>query len=539
MTQVEAHATTRRAIGRPRVLVTERIAEGGIAELARSADVDVELDLDRDALLERIPAYDGLIVRSATRVDAELIAAGARLRVIGRAGTGVDNVDVDAATARGILVANAPQSNMLSAAEHAVALLLALARNIPQAHAALVSGRWERSRFAGVEVADKRLAVLGFGRIGQLVAARARGLGMRVVAYDPYVAADRFRERGVEQAGSIREAVADADFVSLHLPSTSHTIGVIGADTLAAMKPGARLVNAARGNLVDTDALIAALESGRLAGAALDVFETEPLTESPLFALPTVVVTPHLGASTREAQDRAGTIIAEQVGNALAGATVENAVNVPVVADEDRTAIAPFLPLAEKLGRLVAALHDGGLERVDVAYSGAIAERDTRLLTLAVLRGVLERSDEGVNLVNARTVAEGRGIEVSDRRRQGHDYTNLIRVATGPEVRVSGTTIGREDRTWLVRALGYEVEIELTGTMLFALNDDRPGMIGRIGTVLGEAGANVANMNGSRNRDGGRALTAIQVDGGLDRGVLDALRAVPGLDRLRVVDLDG
>ncbi len=522
-----------------RVLVTETIAPAGIDRLREAAEVDVATGLERADLLQQIGGYDALVVRSATRVDAELIAAGTRLRVIGRAGTGVDNVDVEAATARGILVCNAPQSNALSAAEHAIALMLALARNIPQAHAALVAGRWERSRFSGVELADKTLAVIGFGRIGQLVAARARGLGMRVVTFDPFVSADRVRERGAELAETIEEAVADADWVTLHLPSTAETRHVVGAELLRRMKPGVRIVNAARGELVDAVALADALASGHVAGAALDVFESEPITESPLFERADVVVTPHLGASTAEAQDRAGTIIAEQVVRALTGELCENAVNVPDVSPEDRTALAPYVPLAEKLGRVAVALADGGVERLEITCAGGIGQRDTRLLTLAVLRGALHGMDEDdANLVNARALAQARGIDVRELRREAGDFTNLIRVATSDVAAVAGTLFGADNRTWLVRARGHEVEIELAGLMLFVWNDDRPGMIGAIGTLLGAARVNVANMNVARNRDGGMALSAIQVDGDVPPATLEALRATPGLTGLRVVRLD-
>jgi D-3-phosphoglycerate dehydrogenase len=522
-----------------RVLIAEPIAAAGVDRLREVADVDVETGRDRAELLARIGDYDAIVVRSTTKVDAELIEAATRLRVIGRAGTGVDNVDVAAATARGILVCNAPQSNSLSAAEHAIALMLSLARNIPQAHSALASGRWERGRFGGVEVGDKLLAVIGFGRIGQLVTARARGLGMRVVAFDPFASADRFRERGAERADTIEAAVAGADFVTLHLPSSAETRHLVDAGLIAHMKPGVRIINAARGDLIDPDALLAALASGDVAGAALDVFETEPLTSSPFFGRDDVIVTPHLGASTREAQDRAGTIIAEQVARALAGELVENAVNVPGVSEDDRAALAPFLPLAEKLGRVVVALTDGPVEMLDVSYAGGIADRDTRLLTLAVLEGALHGlEEEEANLVNARAIAAARGILVRESRRPAGDYTNLIRVATGEDARVSGTTIGRENRPWIVRANGYAVEIELAGRMLFALNDDRPGMIGVIGTLLGEAGVNIANMNVSRNRDGGHALSAMQIDGPLPESALDRLRETPGLERIRVVRVD-
>jgi D-3-phosphoglycerate dehydrogenase len=522
-----------------RILVTETIAAAGIDRLREAAEVDVATGLERAELLRRIGSYDALVVRSATSVDAELIAAGSQLRVIGRAGTGVDNVDVEAATARGILVCNAPQSNALSAAEHAIALMLALARNIPQAHAALVDGRWERSRFSGVELSDKTLAVIGFGRIGQLVSARARGLGMRVITYDPFVSAERVRERGAELAETVEEAVAGADWVTLHLPATAETRHIVGADLLQKMRRGVRIVNAARGELVDTVALAEALESGHVAGAALDVFESEPITESPLFGRSDVVVTPHLGASTAEAQDRAGTIIAEQVVRALTGELCENAVNVPDVSIEDRAALAAYVPLAEKLGRVAVALADGGIERIEITCAGGIGQRDTRLLTLAVLRGALRGMDEDdANLVNARALAQARGIDVRELRREAGDFTNLVRVATSDDAAVAGTLFGADDRTWLVRARGYEVEIELAGLMLFVLNDDRPGMIGTIGTLLGEAGVNVANMNVARNREGGMALSAIQVDGDVPLATLAALRATPGLTGLRVVRLD-
>ena len=314
---------------------------------------------------------------------------------------------------------------------------------------------------------------------------------------------------------------------------------MVGADLLAKMRPGVRIVNAARGELVDAVALADALESGHVAGAALDVFESEPITESPLFERPDVVVTPHLGASTAEAQDRAGTIIAEQVVRALTGELCENAVNVPDVSPEDRAALAAYIPLAEKLGRVAVALADGGIERIEITCAGGIGQRDTRLLTLAVLRGALRGMDEDdANLVNARALAQARGIDVRELRREAGDFTNLVRVATSDDAAVAGTLFGADNRTWLVRARGHEVEIELAGLMLFVWNDDRPGMIGAIGTLLGAAGVNVANMNVARNREGGMALSAIQVDGDVPPATLSALRATPGLTGLRVVRLD-
>jgi D-3-phosphoglycerate dehydrogenase / 2-oxoglutarate reductase len=522
------------------VLVTEEIAGAGVDLLRKRFTVDVELGLPADELASRIGGYDGLIVRSATRVTSDLIDKGRQLRVIGRAGTGVDNVDVAAATRRGIIVANAPGSNMVAAAEHAIGLLVALARNIPQAHAALVQGRWERRRYAGVELADKTLAVIGFGRIGQLVAARARALGMRVIVHDPFVSAERCRELQVT-SGSLENVLLQADFVTLHAPLTDDTRNLINAERLRLMKKGARIVNAARGDLVDLDALVDALESGHVAGAALDVFPEEPYTSGRILELENVVVTPHLGASTQEAQDRAGVIVAEQVAAALMGDFVSNAVNIPHVGVEEMEVLGPYLPLASRLGQLVAGLSDGGFDRVDVTCAGALAEHDTRLVTQAVLSGVFGAlSDEPVNLVNARAVAEGRGIEVGEERtRTPGDYTNLVRVACG-EMSVAGTTIGREQRPWLVEVDGYRVEIELAPAhLLVMMNDDSPGMIGQVGMLFGAEGVNISNMSVSRSGPGTRAVMVLAVDTDPDEGALERLQALGGIHRVRLVTVNG
>ncbi len=526
--------------GRARVLVAEVIAEGGVDMLRERFDVDVETDLDPEQLRERIAGYDALIVRSKTAVDADLLSHAERLTVVGRAGTGVDNVDLDEATRRGIIVANAPGSNMVSAAEHAVGLLLALARNIPQAHAALTSGRWERSRFGGVELQGKTLGVLGFGRIGQLVAARARGLGMQVIAHDPFVTPERFREAQVAHC-TLEEVLGQADFLTLHAPLTAETRHLIRDETIALMKPGVRIVNAARGDLVDLDALVAALKDGRVAGAALDVFPAEPYTDGEVLTLPNVVVTPHLGASTQEAQDRAGVIVAEQVAAALSGDFVSNAVNIPFGRAEDMEVMRPFLPLATKLGRLAAGLSGGGFERIEVSCTGNLAEYDTRLLSAAALVGAFAgQVDEHVNLVNARTIAEGMGIRVLESAgpANGH-FTNLLTVSTVPGVAVSGTTIGRDNRPWLVAVHPYQVEIELDAHMVVMLNDDRPGMIGRVGTLLGEEHVNIANMNVSRNAPGEAAVMVLSVDTPPDVAVLEKLRSEPGIQSVRVVSLTG
>jgi len=492
-----------------RVLIREPIAEAGIRLLQERFDVDVDGDAP---LEERIGEYDGIVIRSATKLTAELLEHAARLKVIGRAGVGVDNVDVDAATRRGIIVANAPESTVVSAAEHAVGLLVALARHIPQAHASLKQGRWERSSYGGIELEGKTLGVLGFGRIGQQVARRAVGLGMRVVAHDPFVARDRFRELGVEWSETADEVLGEAEFLTLHLPLADETRGFVDAERLGRMRPGARLVNAARGELVDEDALLDALRSGRLAGAALDVFSTEPYS-GPLLELDNVVVTPHLAASTEEAQDRAGVIVAEQVAAALEGGLVTNAVNLPSVGREDLDILGPFLPLAAKLGRLAMELAAGRADRVELTYYGNLSEYDTRLLTAAALNGAFQgRFEQPVNYVNAPLLAEERGIEiVEQRRRSSRDFTNLIRIDVG-DVRVAGTTIGRENRTWLVSALGFELEMELAPLLVFFRYDDVPGVIGRVGSLFGEAGVNIANMAVSRSRRGGKALMALSVD---------------------------
>jgi D-3-phosphoglycerate dehydrogenase / 2-oxoglutarate reductase len=490
-----------------KVLVREEIAPAGVELLRGKFDVDEDADSPLEEIIGR---YDAIVIRSATKLTAELVAKADNLKVIGRAGVGVDNVDVEAATRRGIVVANAPESNVVSAAEHTIGLLVALARNIPQAHAALKDGRWERSKWSGIELAEKTLGVLGFGRIGQQVARRALGLGMKVLAYDPFVSRERFRELGVESA-TFDEVLARSDFVTLHLPLTDDTRGAIGREALAKLKPGARLINAARGELVDEDALVQALRDGTLAGAAIDVYSQEPYS-GPLTELPNVVVTPHLAASTDEAQDRAGVIVAEQVVAALEGGLVTNAVNIPSIGAEDLEVLGPFVPLAAKLGRLAVDLA-GDVRKISLEYYGELAEYDTRLLTVAALNGAFQgRTDQPVNYVNAPVVAAERGIEVvEEKRRSSRDYTNLVAVAADG-ARVAGTTIGRDHRHFLVSALGYDLEMELAPRMVLLSYDDIPGVIGRVGTLFGDAGVNIANMAVSRNNQGGKALMALSID---------------------------
>jgi D-3-phosphoglycerate dehydrogenase len=481
-----------------RVLVAEKIAATGVDMLKERFDVEVGTDWSREELLERIGTFHGILIRSATKLDAEVIERADNLKVVGRAGVGVDNVDVQAASKKGIIVANAPEANTVAAAEHTVALMLALARNIPQAHASLTSGKWERSKFGGTEVDGKTLGVLGFGRIGQLVAIRARAFGMRVVAYDPFVSAERFREIGAERAESSDEVLAAGDFITLHLPKTPETQGFINKDTLAKCKDGVRIINVARGPLVVDSDLKAALDSGKVAGAALDVFTTEPITDHPLFGYGNVVVTPHLGASTAEAQDRAGVQTAEQVVAALTGGVVSTAVNIPAISAEDSEVLGPFVPLALRLGRIAAGLAEAGVERVEVEHLGRIAERDTRFLTLSVLMGLFSgRTEEEVNLVNAPTLAEERGIAVSERREtHARDYADLIRVTLvkgGERVRVVGTTLGQLHRPHLLEAWGQRFNLQIDDPHLTLFRySDVPGMVGRVGGKLGEHGINIS-----------------------------------------------
>lgn len=510
-----------------RVLVCEPLAEAGVAYLSERFTVDDGVGWSKEELLERVGAYDAVVVRSATKVTAEFIAAATNLKVVGRAGTGVDNVDVPAATRRGIIVCNAAGSNSLSAAEHTIALLMAQARNVAQAHAALVEGRWERSRYGGIEVEGKTLGVLGFGRIGQLVAERARGLGMHVIAYDPFVTASRYAEMGVDKADTPEALYAVADFVTLHLASTPETRGFVDAAAFAAMKPGARLLNVGRGDLVVTEDLVAALQSGHLGGAGIDVFPEEPCTDSPLFGLPGVVVTPHLGASTAEAQDRAGVVVAEQVSAALTGGLVTSAVNIPAVGPEALATMGPFLPLARQMGRLLPMLTGGATSPISITFEGEISQQDTRLLTAAVVEGLLAgHVDQPVNLVNAQSLAKERGIEWSETSSgRSPEYRSVLTLASDG-VSISGTTVGVTSRPRLVALFGQELEVELARNMAIFRYRDVPGMIGRIGTILGEAAVNVASAAVSRGTD--EAVMVVTLDSPVPDEAQARIRAIEG-----------
>ncbi|MDR7586444.1 MAG: phosphoglycerate dehydrogenase [Armatimonadota bacterium] len=525
---------------RPRVLVTEPIDPAGLALLRQVADVDLRTDLSPDALLDAVRACDALIVRSETPVTAAVIEAAPRLQVIGRAGVGVDNIDLDAATRRAVVVVNAPRASTVAAAEHTLALLLALVRHIPQADASVRAGRWERSRFVGVEVRDKVLGIVGLGQIGQEVARRARGLAMHVIAHDPYLPAEVAARLGVPLV-PLDEPLARSDVVTLHVPLTEATRGMLGREAIARMKPGARLINAARGGLVDEEALLDALDRGHLAGAALDVFTQEPPRNPRLTAHPRVVLTPHLGASTAEAQAAVAVDVARQVVAVLQGGLAEHAVNAPIVPPEAAAALAPFADLADRLGRFRGGVHGGRLGRVRLVYGGELAELPTAPLQAAVLRGLLGPiTEERVNLANAPLVARRWGLEIVEERRpdERDPWPALLGVEVAAEDQrraVAGTVIRGEPH--VVRVDEYWVDLLPRGYLLVCHNDDRPGMIGKVGTMLGNADVNIASMQVGRDRPRGRAIMVLGLDDPVPPDLLAELLTIPGIFDARLVAL--
>ncbi len=525
-----------------KVLIKEKIADSAVDLLRDKFEVDLELEMGAEELAERIGEYDAILIRSATKLNAELIERADRLKVIGRAGTGVDNVDIGAATKRGIVVANAPESNSVAAAEHTLALVLALCRNVPRANISLAEGRWERSSFKGSELYGKTLGVLGFGRIGQLVARRAQAFDMEVVAFDKFVSAERFRELGVEGMATSEEVYERADIITLHLPKTPETVDWIDADAIVRMKDGVRIVNCARGELIDLDALLTGLESGKVAGAALDVFPQEPFTDHPVLAREDVVVTPHLGASTAEAQDRAGIVTAEQVTAALTGGVVTNAVNIVAVRPEVMEALAPFVPLCEKLGRLAQGLGDGSVDRVSAEFRGRLAEYDTRLLGISVLVGILSgHTEEPVNLVNAPQMAEERGIElVETKDTSSEDFTELVtvRIESGSEsVEVAGTGVGPRNVPHLVSVWGEGFYLPFAGHLAVFRYSDQPGMIGRVGTMFGEEGVNIISAAVGAESGGEQAVMALTTDAPVRAETIERILGEDGFSVGRSVDL--
>ncbi len=525
---------------KPRVLIAEELSPATVEALGPDFEV-VECDgADRAALLPAIADVDAILVRSATKVDAEAIAAAKNLKVIARAGVGLDNVDIKAATQAGVMVVNAPTSNIVSAAELAVALLLASARNVVPASSALRNGEWKRSKYTGVEVADKTVGIVGLGRIGILVAQRLSAFGVKLIAYDPYVQPARAAQLGVRMM-SLDELLAEADFITVHLPKTPETIGLIGEEQLHKVKPTVHIVNAARGGIIDEDALYKAMVEGRVAGAGLDVYAKEPCTDSPLFSLETVVGLPHLGASTDEAQEKAGIAVAKSVRLALSGELVPDAVNVQGGQLEE--VIKPFLPLAEQLGAIACSLADAAVERVDVAALGEIADHDVRVLELSALKGVFQKLvHDPVSFVNAPVLAEQRGVEVAlTTDRTSEDHRSLVRVTLtltdGVTVSVAGTVTGPRHVAKVVDIDGFDVDVPVSEHMGFLRYTDRPGVVGTVGRILGDAGVNIAGMQVSRD-DAGNALTVLTVDTAVAPDQLEAIVSEIGATSGKAVDLN-
>lgn len=527
-------------VTKPIVLIAEELSPATVEALGPDFEI-VECDgADRAALLPAIADVDAILVRSATKVDAEAIAAAKRLKVIARAGVGLDNVDIKAATQAGVMVVNAPTSNIVSAAELAVALLLASARNVVPASTALANGEWKRSKYTGVEVADKVVGVVGLGRIGVLVAQRLSAFGVRLIAFDPYVQPARAAQLGVRMV-SLDELLAESDFITVHLPKTPETIGLIGDAELHKVKPTVHIVNAARGGIVDEKALFDALVDGRVAGAGLDVYAKEPCTDSPLFGLETVVATPHLGASTDEAQEKAGIAVARSVRLALSGELVPDAVNVQ--GGQIDEAIKPMLPLAENLGSIACSLADAAVVRVDVEAIGEIAEHDVRVLELSALKGVFQMLvHDPVSFVNAPVLAEQRGVEVAlTTDRTSEDHKSLLRVTltqtNGDTISVAGTVTGARNVGKVVEVSGYDVDVPVSSHMAFLTYHDKPGVVGVVGRVLGAEGVNIGGMQVSRDLSG-HALIVLTVDSPIPGDLLDSIVEEIGAHSGKAVNLD-
>lgn len=523
-----------------KILITEPLAQEGINILSAHAEVDIRLGLKPEELRSIIGDYEALVVRSETKVTAEVIEAGRWLQVIGRAGVGVDNIDLDAATSRGVVVVNSPARNILSAAEHTIALMTALARNLPQAHAHLKSGKWERKKFIGVELRNKKLGIIGLGRVGSEVAKRAKGLEMHLIACDPMVSLDYARSLGVELV-SLERLLQESDFITLHVPLTEATKGLIGASELRLVKPTVRLINTARGGIIDEEALLEAIEEGRVAGAAIDVFAEEPATQNNLLKSDKIIVTPHLGASTLEAQAGVAVDIAKQVMDVLQGKPVIYAVNMPLIAADVWPFLTPFMKVASLIGRLVSQLIEGQLSIITIKYEGEIAGCGTDVLGAAVIGGLLESTtDERVNLVNANVIAGRRGLKVIEQRSTAcENYGNLITAEVTTSigtVTASGTILRGE--LHIVRVNEYWIDLLPTGGYwLFSYHLDRPGMIGAVGMVTGEADINISSMHVARQKPRGRALMVLALDEPISEEIRQKLLAIPDVYTAKVVKL--
>ena len=525
---------------RPRILIADPVAPEGIELLRAIGEVEVKTGQAADALVASIENYDALVVRSETKVTRAILEAGTRLQVVGRAGVGVDNIDLEAATERGVIVVNAPQGNTIAAAEHTIALLMALARHIPQADASMRAGKWDRKTYVGPEVRGKTLGIIGLGPIGSEVARRGVGLDMRVLAHDPYVAEERVRSLGAEPA-DFETLISVADFISVHVPMTAATRGMISTDQIARMKEGVRLLNVARGGIIDEAALAEAVKAGKVAGAAVDVFTAEPIDpQNPLLGDPRIITTPHLGASTAEAQERVAVDVAEQIVDVLGGRPARYAVNAPMLAPETLKVVGPYMAVAEIVGTVATQLVTGKLKSIELEYLGEIAEYDTTPLKASVIRGLLKPiSEETVNIVNANVIAQSRGWDIAEQQRTSHavfnNLVNLKVITSDDEVTVSGTVVHDHAHIVLINGLDVDLAPE-RGTYLLACdNEDRPGMIGRVGTLLGEFDINIQSMQVGRRGRRGRALMLIAVDEAPTEEQLDAIEGIPGIYNVRLV----
>jgi D-3-phosphoglycerate dehydrogenase len=522
----------------PKVLISDALSPAAV-QIFRDRGIEVDfqpaLGKDKEKLASIIGNYDGLAIRSATKVTAKILEWAKDLKVIGRAGIGVDNVDIPAATARGIIVMNTPFGNSITTAEHAISLMLALARQIPEADASTRAGKWEKNKFMGVEIFGKTLGVVGCGNIGSIVADRATGLRMKVVAFDPFLSQDRADDLGVEKV-ELDELFRRADFITLHTPLTDKTRNIINAGAIKNMKKGVRIINCARGGLVDEAALYEALKSGQVAGAAFDVFVTEPATENPLFRLPNVVCTPHLGAATSEAQENVALQIADQMSDYLLRGAITNAINFPSISAEEAPRLKPFIALAEKLGSFAGQLTETGISKVQLAYEGAVAQMNTKALTSAALAGLLQPMLGDVNVVSAPVAAKERGIVVEEvTREMPEDYESLITVTVTTERQtrhVSGTVFA-DGRPRIVNIKGIRMDAEFGPSMIYITNLDKPGFIGKFSSTLGEAGINIATFHVGRDAPGGNAVALIEIDGDLPEAVLAKVRALPQVQQAK------
>jgi D-3-phosphoglycerate dehydrogenase / 2-oxoglutarate reductase len=520
----------------PKVLISDNLSPAAVQIFKdRGIAVDTKAGLDKDQLAEIIGDYDGLAIRSATKVTAKLLERARGLKVVGRAGIGVDNVDIPAATARGVIVMNTPFGNSITTAEHAITLMLALARQIPAADASTQAGRWEKNRFLGVEITNKTLGVVGCGNIGSIVADRARGLKMKVIAYDPYLSPERAVDLGVEKV-DLDDLLRRADFITLHTPLTEKTRNIIDARALERTRPGVRIVNCARGGLVDEAALRAALDSGHVAGAAFDVFTVEPATGNPLFGHPNVVCTPHLGAATMEAQENVALQIAEQMSEYLLRGAISNAVNFPSITAEEAPRLKPFVKLAEQLGSFAGQVTESGLKAVKLVYEGQVAAMNTRALTSAAIAGLLKPLLQDVNMVSAPVVARERGIAVEETKRDAEsDYESLVTltVVTERQERSIKGTVFADGRPRVVSIKGIKMDAEFGPSMLYITNEDKPGFIGRFASILGDAGINIATFHVGRESAGGNAIALVEVDGAVPAQVIEKVKRLPHVQQVR------